>query len=414
MNPRPFFLAILGGAALLLLLVFSYRPALSQSGAQLPTLMLCRVNVSPCQSELNLPEGGDAVLAMSITAPDFLEPSGAKALVGWFVRLLVESENPVDAPNFHLSSSPFQERGSPGLALNDLKPLSENASSRPTETEQYYRVRNRYGADSGSLEYSVTLLEVPADTAAKSFIPFQPGQSIRLGNLPLTALGPGTTRIVADTTSGTSPRIVTSTPETRLIEVPIATGQTLATLIVDPRAEKARLQGHIWSDLPTGENTFHPFTSAFRLEFWLPGSIPPWQGGSDSPVATYSSVQPSSAGAYHITDLHPQVLPSGNYDIRVHGLGALSVVKGSVEIDTSGKQQDALPNTIEVDFGPLPSGDTNGDNQVNAKDLSAFREDFGKLTRSLATGPHTDFNGDGVVDVQDFSLIAANFGRQGR
>ena len=408
--------AIIGGAAALLLFVAGYQTASSQSAGPLPSLQLCRLNVSPCQSEINLPEGGSAVLAMSIAAPATpdAEAEGGRPLVGWFVRLLLESGNPSDAPVFYLPFSPFVERGPPDLALNNMKPLSQNAGDRPAENYQYYRVRNRHDAETGSLEYSVTLLELPSHTGEEPSIPLHPGQEVRVGNLPLHSLNSGTTTLVAEISDGNSAQIITPDPGGGLASLSLAAAHPLARVEVGPNAEKARLQGRIWSDLPAREDTFHPFTSTFRVEFWRRGAMPSWQGGSDSPVASYSALRANSAGEYLIKDLHNQVLPPGSYDLRARGLASLSVLEEDVHVDTSGERQAIFPIAVEVDFGPMPSGDANGDNLVNGDDLAALQEDFGKLTRNLVSDLHTDFNGDAVVDAQDFSLLAANFGQRGQ
>ena len=400
----------------MLLLLLAYVPPAvsSQSSPHLPTINLCRANVSPCQSELNLPEGGDAELTISITVPEIRGPTNANSLAGWYIRLLFEEDSPADRPIIYIPSVPIQERGSPDLALDRLTPVSENGRVLDDDTGQYYRVRNRYFTESRSLEYGVALLDTPSGPRAEPSIPLRAGQDLHIGNLSLRAQSAGTTRIIADSSPQTASVIAAAGPGTRLASTLLQAKHPLAQINVGPNAEKVRLQGYIWSDLPTLENALHPFTRSFNVEFWPAGSIPPWQGGTATPVAVYSALISNSAGEYRITDLHPQALPPGKYDLRVKAPGTLSVLSENVEINTIGDPGNIPPQAIEVNLGPMPSGDTNGDNVIDEADLSALQDLFGKLTRSLETDLYADFNGDSVIDVQDFSLLAANFGRRGQ
>jgi hypothetical protein len=59
---------------------------------------------------------------------------------------------------------------------------------------------------------------------------------------------------------------------------------------------------------------------------------------------------------------------------------------------------------------PPPScdGDANGDNQVNAADLSVLLANFGSPAAGPAAG---DFNDDGQCDSADLSILLARFGQ---
>ncbi len=81
------------------------------------------------------------------------------------------------------------------------------------------------------------------------------------------------------------------------------------------------------------------------------------------------------------------------------------------------------PNTIDTGAGDPPivdigaaeyvppfltcAGDANGDNQINAADLSVFLFMFGQ---SVAPGAAADFNADGAIDAADLALLLARFG----
>jgi len=67
------------------------------------------------------------------------------------------------------------------------------------------------------------------------------------------------------------------------------------------------------------------------------------------------------------------------------------------------------------DFGLLPLGDVNGDDQVDVVDFSLLRFTFGNMT-SCATPaslslPCADLDANGQTDIVDFSLLRASFGR---
>ena len=55
-------------------------------------------------------------------------------------------------------------------------------------------------------------------------------------------------------------------------------------------------------------------------------------------------------------------------------------------------------------------GDINGDNKVDATDLSLLLANFSKTGAAIAN-PGADVNGDGKVDSTDLSLLLANFGK---
>jgi len=63
--------------------------------------------------------------------------------------------------------------------------------------------------------------------------------------------------------------------------------------------------------------------------------------------------------------------------------------------------------TIDGTPPPLCTGDTNGDNQIDAADLSVLLSNFGQPAAGPAFG---DVNNDGVCDGADLSVILGTFG----
>jgi hypothetical protein len=65
-----------------------------------------------------------------------------------------------------------------------------------------------------------------------------------------------------------------------------------------------------------------------------------------------------------------------------------------------------VDNTVTVNLSP-PSGDFNGDGNVNGRDFLAWQRGFGKSNATAADG---DADGDGDVDGDDLTLWSKQFG----
>jgi len=88
------------------------------------------------------------------------------------------------------------------------------------------------------------------------------------------------------------------------------------------------------------------------------------------------------------------------------GEGASIFVQGSNNTVT---HPDTAGAPADTSFkGSMPKlGDVNGDNDINAADLSILRANFGKSDAN----PAADLNGDGDVNAADLSILRANFGK---
>jgi subtilisin family serine protease len=103
-------------------------------------------------------------------------------------------------------------------------------------------------------------------------------------------------------------------------------------------------------------------------------------------------------GVFTITDLMP-----GSYTIHVKHSQALAV-----------SQTVTLTNgNNAVNFGTLPTGDVNNDNNVTLSDFSALAASFNLRTGDAGYNASADLNGDGTVSLADFSLLAGNFNQAG-
>lgn len=402
---------LVGALTLLPLLLFLNASPLQPSGPS-ATLLLCRVSVTPCQKELNLPVDGEVTLSLFIDRDDNFNPMDSWSLAAWYVKLLFQPDDTAAVPRVGSTDKPFLESGFPGMVLNDVASLSEETAQIEQGSVGFFRVRNRYDAKESVAEYSVTLVGRPG-SYIRSQVPLLAGENVLLGNVTLRGSNAGTTQLATEDSPATSPEIVVFSSSEKPTPIALQSAQPLAIVNVGTDAEKARLQGNVWSDLPTGDESLHPFTDEFKVELWRPSSLPVWLGGVDRPTARFTNLAADSKGRYSVSDLSPRIIPSGTYDIRASGVGTLTRMIPNVPIDTSGSNGRRLPVAVDVDLGPLLSGDLTGDNLVDRNDLSRIKTDFGKRTRTLEAGAEADFNDDGVIDGQDFSLMAANYGKSG-
>ncbi|CAI7999384.1 hypothetical protein GBAR_LOCUS2704 [Geodia barretti] len=377
------------------------------------TLRICRAFVTPCQQEVNLPVGGEATLALHLDPPDDLDPTLPLSLVAWYLKVLFLGDEAVEISTLRSAGRPFQEQGSPDLVLNGVRSLQEPPPQSAINTMGYYRISNGYEHEAATAEYGITLVALAPGEQAEAGIRLPDEDSVLIGSINLKGASAGTTQLLAEDSATYSPQVVIMDASSGLSQSDLEVNGPLAVINVGPTAEKSRLQGHVWSDLPTGEDSFHPFTGTFDVQFWQPGTVPVWLGGTGHPTATFTNLTGDSEGNYHVPDLSPQMLPAGSYDLRARGAGTLSILEQDVHVDTSGSSGQPLPIIVIIDLGPLPSGELTGDNRVNEVDLSFLRSNFGSLVSRGEAGATGDVNNDGVVDGQDFSLVAANFGRQG-
>lgn len=393
------------------LLVLFHASAL-QPAQPSPTIELCRNDVIPCQSEVNIAPGEEVTLALFVRAPESASDRPVRILVGWHLRLKVEGNEVVDFPDGETMGAPFREQMSLHAKLVGMNPL-DSGPQRSASTTNYYRIRNSYSERDRQLDYAVIIVGSETGLDPQSQLELAAGDEALLGTLTLRGSGPGTARLVADFTTPMPSKLVVINSSGELNVIELAAQETLARLNVGPDAEEVRLEGQIWSDVPAGEGSQQPYTSPFRLEVWKRGAVPRWQGGTDLPLVTFNNVQADNNGYFAISDIPTQFVTGGTYDLRAIGSGRLPHLLRNVQIKSSDHQGGNRPQVVSVIVGPLSSGDLNGDNLVNENDLIELMSSFGREVRDLKVGLLADLNNDGVVDGQDFSLIAANYGRRG-
>ena len=374
------------------------------------TIQVCRIDVTPCQREVNLPVDGEVTLGLYLGAAEDLDPPKAQSLVAWEFHFQLISTARVEVVPTGSAGGPVQERGNPALVLDGLNRLSSNAG-QVAAAGRYYRVQNSYDSNTGQIDFSVTLVGFSRENRSANTIAITPGSRLLLGMITLSGVAPGSAELVAADSSPTAFQVVTVTESgaesTRLTPLVAGAGSPLAVVNVGPAAEKARLEGLVWQQTPVGAEK-RPFERQFTLTFWKTGAVPSWLGGDAEPVAAFANLTADRKAEFTVTDISEELLPSGVYDLRVNGVGALSDLVSDVTIDTSGEAPGSLPVTVSVDFGIMRSGDLNGDNVVDSADLSALKSSFGDVKGNAAFNPTADLNADRVVDVQDFSLLTAN------
>ena len=376
------------------------------------SLRLCRAGVTPCQRAINLPVGARAAVDI------FVEPSPPAytmaefSAAAWYFQLSLEDPEIVDVSPDSGTGLPFKEQGGPGLALNGWEALASGSPQSEPARMSYHRFRNSHDPQTGALEYGVVLLGSDAGAYETASVTLQTGNPTLITRVTLTARHRGETRLLLGGNASAKSGLVVYDARGRSRQLDLAAEPPLFQLNVGPDAEKTRLEGRAWTELPGDAGLQRAFTGAIEIEIREAGAPPHWQEGSVLPVARFTDVVPASDGTFTVPDLTADLIPTGGYDLRAKGKGTLSLLVRNVSIDTLGEQSSQLPHVIEVDFGPFTLGDLSGDNLVDRVDLALLKDTFG--TMAATSGANTgDFNDDGVVDGQDFSLMAANFGRRG-
>ena len=365
---------------------YSVNPAVSADAA---TIQVCRIDVTPCQREVNLPVGEEVTLGLYLDTTEELNLPEAHSLVAWEFHFQLISTAGVEVVPTGSAGGPVQEQGNPALVLDSLNRLSSNVG-QAAAAGRYYRVQNSYDSNTGQIDFSATLVGFSRENRSANTIAITPGSRLLLGMITLSGVAPGSAELVAANSSPTAFQVVTVTESgaesTRLMPLVAGAGSPLAVVNVGPAAEKARLEGLIWQQTPAGTGK-HPFERQFTLTFWKAGAVPPWNGGMAEPVAAFANLTADSGAEFTVTDISAELIPSGVYDLRVNGVGALSDLVSDVTIDTSGEAPGSLPVTVSVDFGIMRSGDLNGDNVVDSADLSALKSSFGDVKGNAAFNP---------------------------
>lgn len=128
-----------------------------------------------------------------------------------------------------------------------------------------------------------------------------------------------------------------------------------------------------------------------ELKFYVPDEV-------EVPAYQFSLI-PNQQGRYVFNGI-----PPGEYMVVAKHPFTLQTVK-RIELK-EGEQ-------LRMDFGLLPAGDANNDNQVTILDFGLFAGAFNATKGEETYLEAVDFNGDDRVSILDFSYIAANFNRRG-
>ena len=360
----------------------------------------CRANVSPCQTNLSIPEGGSVELDLVLNfAPATTNPS----IVAWETHHLLTDTSVAAIVPDTATSRTVQEQGAVGLALNGLTRLTAGLGS---SAGQYFTPQNNYNAISGELDYSVTLVGPAAPMPSPSFRS-DPAQIV-IGRVVVAGLSSGSSQIIA-AASVNPMQVVTHTPAGPLRSTPLAAAKTPAATIRVGPVDTVEVRGKLAGTSRSGPSRIGSFPSTLALSFWQPGAVPAWRGGADRPTASYRGIVIDTNGEFRIADVAPSLVPAGIYDLRVKGDRNLARVIRSVVFPATGNPQPL----VHIDPPILPAGDVDGSNIVDASDVLILRNSFGQASSDPVFDDTVDLNRDGIVDVQDFSILSRNFGLRG-
>ncbi|HLF04373.1 MAG TPA: dockerin type I domain-containing protein [Dehalococcoidia bacterium] len=380
-----------------LALVLASLPGPAAAQAPPLTLSLCRAAVQPCQREVNLLPGQTVALDLVLTGASPLP------VIAWETHLKLSNGLAVEVAPAGGSADPVQEQGDALLALDGLNKLAGQANQA---SAQYFTVQNRYLAESGQLDYTVALLRPGSALPEPRVAPLSDSGGLLLGRITIRGVAQGVVDIVP-AVSGVPFRVVGLTPSGEMVsQEAISFASPLARINVDPLRAPVSLLGQVALPAPSGAGALTPRVLA--ISFWEPGAAPPWHGGSALPVAVFDGIPVGQPGAFQVTDIVPEVLPPGVYDVRIKVSGGLSQLAPGFALPPLAGSP-ALP----LSFGPPRFGDVNGDGIVDAADLGALRGSFGRLSAEPGYSVLADFNADHVVDGQDFSMLALSFGQPG-
>lgn len=96
-------------------------------------------------------------------------------------------------------------------------------------------------------------------------------------------------------------------------------------------------------------------------------------------------------------------VPTGSYDLHFKAPGCLTCTV--TEIPAAGKDVWYSMGTITA-----TAGDVDGNDLINARDINAFRREFGRSGDAIGNKA-ADINGDGNVNARDINVLRKNFGK---
>ena len=367
------------------------------------TVDICRAGVEPCQREVNLPVGGTVGLDLFLEGPGTGDTSEPRWLVAWETHFQLVDSSAVFLAEAPGGGEPVREQGNARYALEGLTRLGGNAGDEADGAAvQYFPVQNRYDADSGKLDYAVTLLRFNPVEPVPRVLPFPDQSRILLGRIEFRGATQGRVSIVGNGSSGIPFQAILLNQSDQLDHLtPSAASTPLATLDIGPAGGTVQLEGQLARHRPT----------ALAITFWVPGSLPPWKKGTAAPIATFYDVLADANGMFRVPDLSPSVLPAGTYDLRVKGRHTLADLVPNIKIPAPASNSPE-PTVVNIAPRQLRDGDIDSDHIVDRLDLLALKDTFGRLAGSPGYDDRADFNQDSLVDSQDFSRLAQSYNSQ--
>jgi hypothetical protein len=394
--------------ALVICSIGPFRGLNTEANTPLFSIQVCRANVEPCQKEVSIPEGGTMDLDLILTAGTPNASSSPLQVVGWETHFRLSDNSVVDLMPDTVSGQPVREQGDPELALDSLLKLQDSGGEGSGE---YFTVQNHFDGNSGRLDYSVTLVRFDQTSPQSRVLPFATNVRLHLGRITVKGVSKGSFDISPEAISNPF-QVVTLDAPSDLSSVAAVASSTPQTTIRVGDVTTAELQGQIAPQGPLSNPLSGQFPTLLTVTFWPADAIPPWRGGNDLPLATFTRVVADATGAFRITDIALPLLPAGTYDLRIKSPRTLTSLASGVTMPSPGDAASSPP-VVSISISSLRDGDIDGNNSIDQTDLNALKASFGRLESEPIFNTNTDFNGDGVVDVLDFARLAQNFGGRG-
>ena len=325
------------------LLIFSWDTPQPSRGQEFSiSMQVCRSWVEPCQQALALPRGGATTLDLRLQAHG--NGSGRVELAAWETHLSVTSSRNGKVVLEPTNDGPVREQGNGNYALNRLTRVEDGTDG---QAGRYFTVQNRYDPASNTLDYSVTLVDFAKTGQSSSAITLTGGDSLILGRITLHGVAEGTVSITAAAPPAGTSQFVILGGNNRASNLHTARfASPLAAVHLGATHASVDLHGQITPQFPAdGPDGSWP-TRKLTVSFWEAGAIPSWRQGDDSPLATFFNLFTDHQGRFLVSDISPDLLPVGVYDLRVWAPGTLASIVPNITLPSPGS--------------PPPSGPTSG------------------------------------------------------
>lgn len=128
----------------------------------------------------------------------------------------------------------------------------------------------------------------------------------------------------------------------------------------------------------------------------------------------YNFTSAGIIGYFAVSELTPLETRVLTFEWNTTGVSyGLNYTLTAIATPVSG-ETNTLDNTMvcPIKIHVRMSGDTNGDNKIDVRDVAAVARGYGEFEGRPRWNPDLDFNGDGKINIKDVALVAQKFGER--